>query len=355
MTLQTAMAAPYTHSMFNVSRTMLAVMTCLFPATAHGIFHFGWPALLLFAVTVASAILCELVCLALSGRAVLRFSMDGSALLTGWLVAMTLPPWAPWWIGTLGAAIAVVLGKHVFGGLGQNLFNPAMVARAVLLVALPVHMTTWVAPLPLGERPNLEQALTITFGSDIPADAISGATILSEVQSQLGAGRTLSEIGPDWESLQKQFYGAVPGSLGETSVFLLLLGGLALVLLRIIRLILPLTVLGSLAALSGAAHLVDPEQFVHPAFHLATGSAVFCAFFIATDYVTAPMTALGKAIYGIGIGALIFVIRTWGAFPEGVAFAVLLMNACVPLIDTYTRPRIFGRTRKGTPLPLEER
>ncbi len=355
MTTQSAMAAPYTHSMFNVSRTMIAVMTCLFPATAHGLYHFGWPAVMLFAVTVLSAILCEALCLILSGRPVLRFSMDGSATLTGWLVAMTLPPWAPWWIGALGAVIAIVLGKHVFGGLGQNLFNPAMVARAVLLVALPVQMTTWVAPMAPADGPGFIEALAITFGGLPTPDAISGATVLSDVQSQLDAGRSLSEIGLSFATAEAQFFGAVPGSLGETSAFLLLLGGLALALLRIIRIILPVAVLGSLAALAGIAHLVNPEEFVPPVFHLATGSAMFCAFFIATDYVTAPMTALGKAIYGCGIGSLIFIIRTWGAFPEGVAFAVLLMNACVPLIDTYTRPRIFGRTRKGAPLPLEDR
>jgi len=354
MTHQTITAAPYTHSMFNVSGTMIAVMVCLTPATVCGMLSFGWPAVFLFAVTVLSALFCEALCLALSGHRVLRFVTDGSAFLTGWLVAMTLPPWAPWWIGTLGACIAVILGKHVFGGLGQNLFNPAMVARAVLLVALPVQMTTWVAPMETAQGPGFADALAITFRGAIPADAISGATVMSAVQSQLDAGRSLVDLGAGLEEARAQFLGPVAGSLGEASALALLLGGGALVLLRIINPVIPLAVLGALAGLSGIAHLADPMQFPSPLFHLATGSAIFCAFFIATDYVTAPMTSLGKLIYGLSIGALIFVIRTWGAFPEGVAFAVLLMNAGVPLIDTYTRPRVFGRTRAGAPLPLQE-
>ncbi|WP_425090865.1 RnfABCDGE type electron transport complex subunit D [Tropicimonas sp. S265A] len=355
MTHHTVRAAPYTHSMFTVSRTMIAVMTCLFPATAFGIVLFGWPALFLFAVTVVTAVLVEALCLYLTGRAVLHFATDGSAFLTGWLVAMTLPPWAPWWVGALGAAIAIILGKHVFGGLGQNLFNPAMVARAVLLVALPVQMTTWVAPVGVSETPGFVEALDITFGGYIPPDAISGATILSEVQSILHSENGMDPSVLSAEVLRTQFFGRVSGSLGETSAVLLGLGGLGLILLRIITVSVPLAVMGTVAVLSAIAHVLDPAHYPPPLFHIATGSVVFCAFFIATDYVTAPMTALGKTLYGMGIGALIFVIRTWGAFPEGVAFAVLLMNACVPLIDKYTRPRVFGRTRAGDPLPLEDR
>ena len=348
-------SAPHTHSMFNVARTMVAVMVCLAPATAFGLYHFGLPAIFLFCVTVASAYLIELACLWVARRPVARFARDGSALLTGWLVALTLPPWAPWWVGVTGAFIAVVIAKHMFGGLGQNLFNPAMVARAMLLVALPVPMTQWVAPFDAAHGPDLAQALAVTFGGTPVFDAMSSASLLGTMQSQLDAGRTVPEIMAEAGGPWPLFTGRIPGSLGETSALLLLGGGLALVLLRIINVVTPLAVLGSVAVLSGVAWLIDPLHFAPPAVHLGSGALMLCAFFIATDYVTSPVTAMGKAIYGVGIGSLTFVIRTWGAFPEGVAFAVLLMNACTPLIDTYVRPRIFGRTRKGDPLPLGDR
>lgn len=341
-------SGPHLHSMFTVSRTMMAVVLCLSPATVFGLYQFGWPAVFLFCVTVLSALLVEAVLLWATGRPVVRFLTDGSALVTGWLVAMTLPPWAPWWIGTLGAAIAIGLGKHVFGGLGQNLFNPAMVARAMLLIGLPVQMTTWVTPTG-GNGPSVSEALAITFGGG-PYDAVSSASILGHVQSSLDAGQSMPEVLAAINTLHDQFYGLIPGSLGETSVFLLLVGGLGLILLRIITVVTPLAVLGSIFVLSGISYLIDPTHFLPPWMQFTTGAVMLCAFFIATDYVTSPVTSAGKAIYGVAIGTLIFVIRTWGAFPEGVAFAVLLMNACTPLIDTYVRPRIFGRTRAGAPI-----
>lgn len=354
MTAPILASGPHVHSRFNVSRTMIAVMTCLSPATIFGMYHFGWPAFLLFVTTVLSAVFFEALCLAIAGRPILRFTLDGSAVLTGWIVALTLPPWAPWWVGFLGSGIAIVIGKHVFGGLGQNLFNPAMVARAMLLIALPVQMTTWMEPLRGPDGPTIRQAIDITFGGNPEFDVVSSASILSHLKSQLDAGMPMERILAEAGSVQDQFLGFASGSLGETSAALLLLGGVCLILLRIITVVIPLSVLGSVAILASAAWLIAPDRFPPPHYHLASGSLMFCAFFIATDYVTSPVTGLGKMIYGIGIGALIFVIRSWGAFPEGVAFAVLLMNACTPLIDEYARPRIFGRTRAGKPLDLRD-
>ncbi|MEO1677772.1 MAG: RnfABCDGE type electron transport complex subunit D [Pseudomonadota bacterium] len=347
--------APHCHSMFTVSRTMLAVMVCLSPATLFGLYQFGWPAILLFTVTIVSAFTFEILCLALARRPILPFATDGSALLTGWLVAMTLPPWAPWWVGFLGGGIAIVLGKHVFGGLGQNLFNPAMAARAMLLVAVPVQLTMWVDPLPLGSSgaPDFVASLAITFGAATAFDAMSSASVLGTIQSGLDAGRGVSEILAQTPPIETLFLGNVAGSLGETNAALLLGGGICLVLLRIIPAVVPLAVLGSVAGLAALTHLIAPDHFVPPQVHLASGALMLCAFFIATDYVTSPITWVGKLISGLIIGTLIFVIRTWGAFPEGVAFAVLLANACTPLIDAYVRPRIFGRTRSGRPLDLE--
>ncbi|MBK5920366.1 electron transporter RnfD [Rhodothalassium salexigens] len=356
MTAPRLASGPHTHSRFNVSRTMLAVMVCLTPATLFGLYQFGWPAVLLFAVTVAAAWVAEILCLALAGQPVARFATDGSAVLTGWILALSLPPWAPWWVGAVGAGIAIMIGKHVFGGLGQNLFNPAMVARAMLLVALPVQMTAWVAPGPdKAGAVGFVEALGVTFGGRAPVDAVSGASVLSQIQSQLDAGLAMDQVLAGIGSVQDQFLGLVPGSLGETSAVLLLLGGVALVLMRVITLVIPLSVIGALYLAAAAAWALAPDRFPPPHYHLASGAVMFCAFFIATDYVTSPITGLGKMLYGVGIGLLIFVIRSWGAFPEGVAFAVLLMNACTPLIDDYVRPRIFGRTRAGKPLELGDR
>ncbi|SOC07826.1 RnfABCDGE type electron transport complex subunit D [Rhodobacter maris] len=352
MTAQPLLAAPHTHTVFTVSRTMLAVVLALAPATFFGLYQFGWPAVFLFCVTVLSAYLFELACLWVAGKPLGQFARDGSALLSGWLVAMTLPPYAPWWVGVIGSGIAIVIAKHLFGGLGQNLFNPAMVARAMLLIALPVQMTTWVPPVGLFDGPGFVHSLAITFAGSTEFDAVSSASTLSHIKSQLGAGASMGAITPDLADLKARLIGLVPGSMGETSTVLILLGGLALVFMRIITLAIPLSVLGTIAALSAIASSLAPDRFAPPILHLTSGSTMLCAFFIATDYVTSPVSALGKMLYGIGIGALIFVIRTWGSFPEGVAFAVLLMNACTPLIETYVRPRVFGRTRTGKPLPI---
>ncbi|ABA80811.1 RnfABCDGE type electron transport complex subunit D [Rhodobacter sphaeroides] len=355
MTAPLIISGPHTHTLFTVSRTMLTVSAALAPATLFGLWMFGWPAIFLFLVTVASAWLFEVACLRVAGKPVARFAGDGSAILTGWLVAMTLPPYAPWWLGMTGSAIAIVIAKHLFGGLGQNLFNPAMVARAMLLIALPVHMTTWVAPVGLPEGPGFLDGLAITFAGSQEFDAVSSASTLSHIKSQIGAGATMSEIAPDLSDLEARLIGLVPGSLGETSTILLLLGGIALMALRIITPVIPLSVLGTLAGLSAVASTLAPDRFAPPLLHLTSGSTMLCAFFIATDYVTSPVTAMGKLVYGVAIGALVFVIRTWGSFPEGVAFAVLLMNACTPLIETYVRPRVFGRTRTGKSLPVKAR
>ncbi|WP_068114877.1 RnfABCDGE type electron transport complex subunit D [Tropicimonas marinistellae] len=354
MTGGAIVSGPHAHSKFSVAQTMVSVMVCLSPATALGFYQFGWPAILLFAVTVASALIAEAICLLLARRPVSIYLFDGSAILTGWLLAMTLPPWAPWWVGTVGAFIAIGLGKHVYGGLGQNMFNPAMVARAMLLVALPVQMTTWVLPPPFGEpgAPEFWEALTITFGGSGDIDAVSGATTLGFVAAGLDGGRHLTDIMAETFPLRSLAFGHVPGSLGETSALLLFLGGCLLIAMRVIRWQTPFALLLSAGGLSAALHLLDPMSYPSPLWHLASGGLMLCAFFIATDYVTSPVSGLGQLIYGAGTGLLIVIIRTWGAFPEGAAFAVLLMNACTPVIDTYTRPRIFGRDRKGRPLEL---
>jgi electron transport complex protein RnfD len=353
MSMGAPLAGPHAHSRASVSRTMLLVMVALAPATAFGLYTFGWPAIFLFTVTLLAALASEACCLYIACRP-MRAVFDGSAALCGWIVALSLPPWAPWWIGVFASAVAIIVGKHVYGGLGQNLFNPAMVGRVAVLISFPAQMTSWTMPAPLGapQSPGFDEALAITFGSAPTVDAVAAASALGYMQTELGRGATMATIAPQTYDPMTLAIGTVPGSLGETSALLLLLGGLLLLATRVITWRIPAAVLGSVALLATVAHLADPTHYPPPAFHLASGALLLGAFFIATDYVTSPVTPRGQLLYGAGIGVLIFVIRSWTAFPEGVAFAVLLMNAATPAIDHYVRPRIFGRTRGGKPLAM---
>ncbi|MGF1615383.1 MAG: RnfABCDGE type electron transport complex subunit D [Gammaproteobacteria bacterium] len=349
-------ASPHIHAGTSVSRSMVLVMLALVPATIWGITQYGWPALNLLLVTMGAAIGAEALSLRVAGRAAKPALADGSALLTGWLLAITLPPWAPWWIGAIGAVFAIVISKQLFGGLGQNLFNPAMVARVVLLIAFPLEMTTWVAPQPLLQpaSPNITESLSITFLGASPADAISGATALAG-RSHLATtteGQHAS-MASGFE-VREALLGLHHGSLGEGSSVLLAAGGLLLLLTGVIRWPIPMAMLGSLTLVASLFHFLDPGRYPHAELHLLSGGLILGAFFIATDPVTSPVTRTGQIIFGAGCGLLTYTIRTWGSYPEGVAFAVLLMNAATPLIDYYIRPRIFGRTLSGVSLKLPE-
>jgi electron transport complex protein RnfD len=351
-------SAPYTHQNSSVSRTMLLVMIALLPATIHGIYQFGLPALFIFVVTIAACIFFEAICLVIAGKPVRPYLLDGSAVLSGWLLAMTLPPWSPWWLATVGAFLAIVVGKQVFGGIGQNLFNPAMVARVALLIAFPLEMTSWVLPQPLfsANTPGIIEALAITFGGAVPAayDGVSGATVLGYVKSELGQGVPLSDVLADNYDVLGLATGSVAGSLGETSAILILLGGLFLLYKRIISWHIPLSMMLTLTVLASVFHLASPERYPDAIFHLMSGATMLAAFFIATDLVTSPVTNRGQLVFGAGCGALVFLIRTWTTYPEGVAFAVMLMNAMTPLIDHYMQPRIYGRDRKGEPIQYSD-
>jgi electron transport complex protein RnfD len=345
-------AGPYTHARTSISRTMGLVMLALLPASLYSLYLFGWPAIFLFITTLIACLLFEASSLRIAGKPVRPFLLDGSALLTGWLLAMTLPPWAPWWIGVVGAFLAIVIGKQVFGGIGQNLFNPAMVARVALLISFPLEMTLFNAPVPLfsAQAPGFLDSLAITFGSSNQLDAISSATTLGHLKTELGREVPLETASSGIDSLWQLTQGQTGGSLGETSALLLLLGGLFLIYKRIITWHIPLAMLGTLTLLASLFHLIDPESYVGPLTHLLSGAAIIGAFFIATDLVTSPVSIRGQLLFGAGVGLLVYAIRTWAGYPEGVAFAVMLMNACTPLIDHYMKPRIYGRDSKGEPL-----
>ena len=334
-------AGPYAHARGGLRGVMGAVVIALLPVTALALYRFGWPAIALFAVTLIAALATEAVCRLAGGRPLALRHWDGSALVTGWLLALSLPPWAPWWIGVLGSLIAIGIAKEAFGGTGQNLFNPAMVGRTALLVSFPLEMTRFVPPMPLGsaEAPGLTEGLAITFGGAAPSlDGLTQATPLSALGDSAEAEPLASALGD------------TAGSLGETGALLIAVGGLFLIARGVIAWHIPAAMLGTLAGLAALFHGIDPEAFAGPTFHLLTGSVMLGAFFIATDLVTSPMTVRGQWLFGVGCGLLVYVIRTWGNYPEGVAFAVLLMNAATPVIDHWIRPRVFGRDRRGRPL-----
>lgn len=354
MTTVTA-SGPYAHKTNSVHNVMTLVLLALLPATAYNLYLFGWPAIFLFAVTVGSCVAIEAGCLKLAGKPVLKTLNDNSAVLTGWLMAASLPPWAPWWVGLLGAIFAIALTKHAFGGLGQNLFNPAMVGRTVMLISFPVAMTAWVAPHPLfsAGAPGFADSVAITFGGQMP-DAMSAASALGYVKTELSRGIPVTESMSQVPELMDMALGHRAGSMGETSILLILLGGLFLMAKRIISWHTPVSMMGSLFLIAALFHAIDPARFASGTFHLVSGATFLGAFFIATDYVTSPVSKSGQLVFGVGVGLLTWCIRNFAGYPEGMAFAILLMNSLTPIIDQYTRPRIFGRNRKGEPLPVEE-
>lgn len=352
MDIYVPLPSPHTHDRQSVSRIMLLVWAALLPASLYGVYLYGWPTLNLLLITTATALATEALMLRISGNPINITLRDGSALLTGWLLAMTLPPWAPWWVAVVGGVFAIVFGKQVFGGLGQNLFNPAMLGRVALLIAFPLEMTTWVAPAPLfsASAPGFIEALAITFGSQDGIDAVSGATVLGHLKTEISRGVSAGDALTQVYDMTQAGLGQMRGSLGETSALLLLLGGLFLLWRRIITWHIPVAMLASVAVIATVMHLLAPERYVDAGVHLLSGGLMLGAFFIATDPVGSPSTPRGQLIFGASCGALIYIIRTWAGFPEGVAFAVLLMNAATPLIDHYVRPRIYGRDRSGQPL-----
>jgi len=346
-----AVAAPHTTTTNSPGRIMSLVMLALAPATIYGFWLYGWPAIFLWVITISFAMLGEAFSLRWQGRTAAPVLLDGSAILTGWLLAVSLPPWAPWWIGAFGGMFATMLGKQAFGGLGQNLFNPAMVARVALLISFPVQMTAWVAPAPLfsaGAPGLIDGLLIILKGVPHALDAVTSATTLGFGKTELSRGINLLESMQHAPALS--FIGNRPGSLGETAAWLVLAGGVAMMFLRIISWHIPLAMLAGIALPAAILHAVDPARYLDMGSHLLSGGAMIGAFFIATDYVTSPNSPRGQLIFGFGCGAFTYIIRTWAGYPEGVAFAVLLMNSMTPIIDTYFKPRIYGRDRKGKPL-----
>jgi electron transport complex protein RnfD len=318
-----AAVGPFAHSDNSSVRMMYTVIATLLPAILFGVYQFGQQSALIVLTCCIVAVICEYLCLLVMGRNT-KACLDGSALLTAILLAMSLPPTTPIWMVVTGAVFAIVVGKQLYGGLGQNLFNPAMLARVMLLICFPIEMTHWAEPHPIDFSQN-QVRIPIEW---LSIDGVTAATSLGEGSSNV--------------YIQDLFFGMHAGSLGETSAFLLLVGGLILIKKGIIDWMIPLMFFLGLGLPALIASWVDPEQFLSASTHLFSGAAVLGAFYIATDLVTSPTSLKGQALYGVGCGLLVWLIRSFGSYPEGVAFAVLIMNAASPLIDHYLRPALFG-------------
>jgi electron transport complex, RnfABCDGE type, D subunit len=311
---------PHIHSGDSVEKRMYGVLLALIPAFIVSLVYFGMGALI---VTITSILFCVLFEY-LINRFLLKREIsvgDGSAILTGVLLAFNLPSNLPVWIVAIGALAAVGIGKMAFGGLGRNLFNPALVGRVFLLISFPAQMTTW--PLPG------------LFPMNYP-DAETGATVLNMVQHHFGQV-------PDYMAL---FLGKHGGSLGEVSAIALILGLLFMLWRKIISWHIPVVTVVSVFIFTGIMHWINPVEYASPLIHILSGGLLLGAIFMATDYVTSPMTKTGMIIYAVGIGVMTSVIRLWGVYPEGVSFAILIMNGLTPLINLYVKPKRFGKELK---------
>lgn len=334
-------SSPYSNQPSNVSKVMLAVIYALIPGILVMIYFFGAGVVINLLIAIITAITCEALMLRLRQRPVKPYLMDGSAVLTALLLAIALPTLAPWWLVFLGVAFAIIIAKQLYGGLGYNPFNPAMAGYVMLIVAFPQEMTAWINPL--DHALNIQDFINYSLFGELPAgksyDAITMATVLDTVKTSLGMNITLDEI----RSQQLGLFGGLAGKGWEWINMMFLTGGLLLMFMRIISWHIPVAFLASLFFIAAFFNGVDSDFYATPLFHLFSGGAMLAAFFIATDPVTAATTNKGKIIYAIGIGILTYVIRTWGGYPDGIAFAVLIMNMTVPTIDYYTQPRVFGQ------------
>ena len=321
--------SPHTHGPESTRSIMRDVLIALTPAMVVSVLASGWSALILIVVGVAACILTEFLIEKYMLKRPVTVS-DLSAAVTGCLLALNLPPNAPWWLIVIGSVVAIGIAKMTFGGLGQNIFNPALVGRVFLLVSFPVLMTSW----------NDSGAM---FGI---VDAFSGATPLGAVKEGLANGLTLSEITADDLTFSQEFFFNMGGSTGELSALALILGFIYLLCRRVIKATIPVTILCTVFVVSGIFWLANPERFTNPVFNVFTGGLLLGAIFMATDYVTSPMTTKGQIIFGIGIGLITVFVRYFGSYPEGVSFAILIMNCTVPLLNKYCKPRRFGEVRK---------
>jgi len=322
----TVSGSPHIHGDESTKKIMYGVVYAMIPAMLVSVYYFGLDALRVLLLASVAAIFFEWLIQKYLIKGPVTIT-DGSALVTGILLAFNVPSNLPSWMVIVGALVAIGMAKMSFGGLGKNIFNPALVARVFLLISFPVQMTSWPKP----------QAIINGL-----TDAITGPTPLGIVKEGLDAGKTMSEITPELPTYMQSLLGQMGGSMGEVSAIALILGGLYMLIRKIITWHIPVSMLLTVVVFSGILWGIDPEHYADPVFHLLTGGMLLGAIFMATDMVTSPMTRGGQLLFGFGVGLLTILIRIWGAYPEGVSFAILLMNAVVPLINRGFKPRRFG-------------
>jgi electron transport complex protein RnfD len=324
---------------------MRDVIIALIPALIAAVLFFGIDALKVTAMAVAVCLLCEYVMQKMVLKKNPMSILDGSAAITAILLAFNLPSNCPLWMVAVGSIVAIGIVKMSFGGLGQNVFNPALVGRVFLLVSFPAQMTTWPVPnkwFTMGVKQASDGITSATMHVVEKADGVTGATVLGVVKGMMKTGGTTSDIvnkTPDYISM---FMGQMGGSLGEVSAFALILGGMYLLYRRVISWHIPVVYIATVAVITGAFWKYDSAHYVDPLVHILSGGLMLGAIFMATDMVTSPMTKKGQVVFAIGCGVLTVLIRMFGGYPEGVSFSILLMNACVPLIDRVCKDRVYG-------------
>ena len=323
--------SPHVYEDTTVKRLMFDVVFAMLPALAFSVYFFGMGAIIVTLTAVVSCLAFEWLIQKYLLKQEPTIS-DGSALVTGILLAFNVPTNLPVGIIIIGSLVAIGVGKMSFGGLGNNPFNPALVGRVFLLISFPVQMTSW--PVPTGF-------------SNSYTDAVTGATPLGIMKEGIGAGQAVSDLMAKIPSHMELFYGHMGGSMGEIAAVALLIGFVYLLVRKVITWHIPVSIIGTIAIFTGILWMVNPESNADPMFHLLTGGVMLGAIFMATDYVTSPMSVKGMWIYGIGIGVITLLIRVFGAYPEGVSFAILIMNAFVPLINAYIKPKRFGEVQNG--------
>jgi len=334
-------SSPFVSESLSVAQVMRTVIYALVPGILIYIGLFGWAVLINILIASVSAVVFEWMMLILRNKQVRVFLLDGSAILTAILLALALPPSVPWWIPVVGSFFAIVMAKHLYGGIGYNTFNPAMAAYAILLISFPRELSLWNAPLAhVNQSLSFMDSINFSFFQNLPNslafDSMTSATLLDYVRTEVGLGKNIDVIS------QSPIFGYVSGSGYEWVSVGFLIGGLWLIYRKIISWHIPVAMLIAIIGISGISYFINSDNFTNPLVHLFGGATILGAFFIATDPITASTTPVGRIIYGAGIGLITFSIRAWGGYPDGVAFAVLLMGLTVPLLDYYTAPKVYG-------------
>jgi electron transport complex protein RnfD len=332
------LSSPFLTGINRVTLVMIQLLFALIPAVVALVYYFGYGVLINITLAVVVALVAESVMLKLRDRPLKPFLTDGTAIVTAVLLGIALPPLSPWWMTVVGIVFAIVFAKHLYGGLGYNPFNPAMIAYVLLLISFPLEMTTW---LPVAEQSiDFNSAIQLIFHgqsqSNLLIDSLSGATPLDAMKTNIGLNQTPDQI------LNQSLFGHIGGIGWEWVNVWFAVGGIFLIYRRVITWHIPVAMLSGLFMISLITWLFVPTETASPLFHLLSGGTMLGAFFIATDPVTAATTVKGRLVFGAGVGVLTYIIRVWGGYPDGVAFAVILMNMLVPLIDYYTQPRVYG-------------